>query len=90
MQRASSRLIPYRWIVCALLFFATTIKYTDRQILSFIKPILDGQLRWTNAEFGMVNSAFQGAYAISLLAPRFSPLEFSTDQIVAAAGSNSL
>jgi ACS family hexuronate transporter-like MFS transporter len=58
----------FRWTVCALLFFATTINYIDRQILSLIKPILDEQLQWTNAEFGYVNSAFQGAYGISLLA----------------------
>lgn len=57
----------YRWIVCALLFFATTINYIDRQILSLIKPILDEQLHWTDSEFGMVNSAFQGAYGLSLL-----------------------
>ncbi|MCX6144853.1 MAG: MFS transporter [Ignavibacteriales bacterium] len=58
----------YRWVVCALLFFATTINYIDRQILSLIKPILDEQLKWTNEDFGLVNSAFQGAYGIGLLA----------------------
>lgn len=58
----------YRWFVCALLFFATTINYIDRQILSLIKPILDEQLKWTNEEFGYVNSAFQAAYGIGLLA----------------------
>ena len=58
----------YRWVICALLFFATTINYIDRQILSLIKPILDQQLGWTNEQFGYVNSAFQGAYAIGLLA----------------------
>ena len=58
----------YRWVICALLFFATTINYIDRQILSLIKPILDQELGWTNAQFGYVNSAFQGAYAIGLLA----------------------
>ena len=57
----------YRWIICALLFFATTINYIDRQILSLLKPILDEQLYWTNEEFGIVNSAFQGAYGIGLL-----------------------
>ncbi len=61
------KLIGNRWTVCALLFFATTINYIDRQILSLLKPILDDQLHWTNAEFGMVNSAFQGAYGLSLL-----------------------
>jgi ACS family hexuronate transporter-like MFS transporter len=58
----------YRWVICALLFFATTVNYIDRQILSLLKPILDEQLKWTNEEFGYVNAAFQGAYAIGLLA----------------------
>lgn len=57
----------YRWVVCALLFFATTINYVDRQILSLLKPILDHDLGWTNEQFGYVNSAFQGAYALGLL-----------------------
>ncbi len=57
----------YRWLVCALLFFATTVNYMDRQILSLLKPILDNELKWTNAQFGMVNAAFQAAYAVGLL-----------------------
>jgi ACS family hexuronate transporter-like MFS transporter len=57
----------YRWTICALLFFATTINYIDRQILSLIKPILDEELGWTNEEFGIVNSAFQGAYGIGMV-----------------------
>jgi len=57
----------YRWIVCGMLFFATTINYMDRQILSLLKPILDSQMGWTNEQFGAVNSAFQGAYAIGSL-----------------------
>ena len=57
----------FRWVVCALLFFATTINYIDRQILSLLKPLLDDQLGWTNEQFGWVNSMFQGAYAVSYL-----------------------
>jgi ACS family hexuronate transporter-like MFS transporter len=57
----------YRWLVCGLLFFATTVNYIDRQILSLLKPILDGELKWTNEQFGQVNAAFQAAYALSLL-----------------------
>lgn len=57
----------YRWVVCALLFFATTINYVDRQILSLIKEILDKELGWSNADFGRVNGAFQGMYGIGLL-----------------------
>lgn len=57
----------FRWTICALLFVATTINYIDRQILSLIKPILDEELQWTNEQFGLVNSIFQGAYGIGLL-----------------------
>src|SRR5438876_7577343 len=57
----------YRWVVCALLFFATTINYIDRQILALIKPILDEQLHWTNEQFGYTNAFFQLSYAVSLL-----------------------
>ena len=57
----------YRWLICALLFLATSINYIDRQILSLLKPLLDEKLGWTNEQFGMVNSAFQAAYAVGLL-----------------------
>lgn len=57
----------YRWLVCALLFFATTVNYMDRQILSLLKPLLDGELKWSNEQFGMINAAFQAAYAVGLL-----------------------
>jgi ACS family hexuronate transporter-like MFS transporter len=56
-----------RWLVCALLFFATTINYVDRQIFSLCKPLLDVELGWSNEAFGRVNAAFQAAYAIGLL-----------------------
>jgi len=56
----------YRWVICSLLFFATTINYVDRQILSLLKPILDEQLGWTSTQFGMINSAFQASYGVSL------------------------
>jgi ACS family hexuronate transporter-like MFS transporter len=54
-------------MICALLFLATTINYVDRQILSLIKPILDKELGWTNEQFGLVNSVFQGFYAMGLI-----------------------
>src|SRR5581483_9075984 len=46
---------------------ATTVNYVDRQILALVKPILDEKLKWTNEDYGNVNSAFQGAYAVGLL-----------------------
>lgn len=63
-----STLGRHRWLICSLLFAATTINYMDRQILSLLKPILDQELHWTNEQFGWVNSLFQGAYALSYLA----------------------
>ena len=57
----------YRWVVCALLFFATTINYIDRQILSLVKEFLDAQFGWSKADFGLVNALFQAAYALGLL-----------------------
>src|SRR5271169_2678363 len=57
----------YRWIVCALLFLATTILYIDRQVLSLLKGTLDEEFHWTNQQFGDVTAAFQASYAIGLL-----------------------
>lgn len=55
-------------MICGLLFLATTINYIDRQILALLKPLLDTELGWTNEQYGNVNAAFQGAYAISYVA----------------------
>ena len=57
----------YRWLICSLLFLATTINYIDRQVLALIKGTLDTELGWTNAQYGDANAAFQLAYAVSLL-----------------------
>jgi ACS family hexuronate transporter-like MFS transporter len=57
----------YRWLICLLLFLATTVNYFDRQILSLLKPILDHELGWSNEEFGRVNAAFQLMYALGFL-----------------------
>jgi MFS transporter, ACS family, hexuronate transporter len=56
----------YRWLICGLLFLATTVNYIDRQVLALIKSTLDTELGWTNADYGAANSWFQGAYAVSL------------------------
>ncbi len=56
----------FRWMILFMLFAATTINYLDRQILSILKPVLDGEFGWTDAEYGMVMSFFQASYAIGL------------------------
>ena len=67
-QGSAQAVSKHRWVILALLFFATTINYIDRSILSLIKPeYLDKELGWTNTQYGYVNSAFQFAYALGLL-----------------------
>ena len=66
-EAPAGRVGNYRWVVCALLFFATTVNYIDRQILALIKEFLDAELGWSNETFGWVNGAFQLAYAVGLL-----------------------
>jgi ACS family hexuronate transporter-like MFS transporter len=57
----------YRWTICALLFFATTINYIDRQILGLLAPLLQSEIKWSESEYGLIVTAFQGAYALGLL-----------------------
>jgi ACS family hexuronate transporter-like MFS transporter len=57
----------YRWRICALLLFATTINYMDRQVLGVLAPDLQARLGWTEIEYGYIVTAFQAAYAIGLL-----------------------
>ncbi|MCX6551146.1 MAG: MFS transporter [Acidobacteria bacterium] len=66
MSDSETAIGKYRWVICALIFLATTINYIDRQILALIKEFLDRELGWTNEQFGLVNSAFQAAYAVGL------------------------
>jgi ACS family hexuronate transporter-like MFS transporter len=57
----------YRWTICALLFFATTINYMDRQILGILAPVLQAEIHWSEAQYGLIVTAFQAAYALGLL-----------------------
>ncbi|MCR8561127.1 MFS transporter [Mucilaginibacter sp. BJC16-A38] len=57
----------YRWVVVALLFFATTINYLDRQIIGLLKPTLAAQFHWTEIDYKNIVKAFTAAYAIGLL-----------------------
>ena len=54
----------YRWIICALLFFATTVNYIDRAVLGILKPMLEKDLGWTQIEYGWIVTAFQLTYAL--------------------------
>lgn len=54
----------YRWIVCGLLFFATTINYIDRQVIGLLKPTLEKEFHWTEVDYGYIVMAFAGMYAL--------------------------
>jgi ACS family hexuronate transporter-like MFS transporter len=56
-----------RWFICLLIFFATTIIYSDRQTLSLLKSTLEREIHWTDTQFAEVNACFLGAYAFGLL-----------------------
>ena len=57
----------YRWRICALLFFATTINYVDRQVLGVLAPDLGRLIGWSEIDYGYIVTAFQAAYAIGLV-----------------------
>lgn len=57
----------YRWTICSLLFFATTINYLDRSVISLLKPYLEVQFDWTESDYSDIVIAFQLAYAIGML-----------------------
>jgi ACS family hexuronate transporter-like MFS transporter len=53
----------FRWVICALLFAATTINYVDRNSLSVLKTLLEKDLNWNEADYGWIQFAFTFAYA---------------------------
>ncbi len=57
----------YRWTICALLFAATAINYIDRQMIGVLKPVLQRDLGWTEAQYADIVFWFQAAYAIGFL-----------------------
>ncbi len=63
----AARVGRYRWVICALLFFATTINYVDRAVLGVLAPTLRTQIGWNDQHYGYINSAFTLAYAIGYL-----------------------
>lgn len=57
----------YRWTICSLIFFATTINYIDRSVISFLKSTFTEQLHWTDGDYADVEITFKVFYAIGLL-----------------------
>ena len=57
----------YRWTICGLLFFATTVNYLDRQVLSLLAPDLSSEFGWSNTDYANITAVFQFVYALSML-----------------------
>ncbi|WP_028104686.1 MFS transporter [Pseudoduganella violaceinigra] len=57
----------YRWIICSLLLFATTINYLDRQVLSLLAPALSKELGWSHSDYANIAAVFQFVYAVAML-----------------------
>src|ERR1044071_8503842 len=57
----SARIGRLRWSICALLFFATTINYIDRQVIGILSKDLQAAFRWTEIDYGNIVAAFNAA-----------------------------
>lgn len=58
----------YRWVICAMLFFATTVNYLDRQVLSLTwKDFIAPEFHWTDGDYGNITAIFSIIYAVSML-----------------------
>jgi MFS transporter, ACS family, aldohexuronate transporter len=63
----TERIGKFRWVICALLFFATTINYIDRQVLGILAPDLQTEIGWSELDYGRIVIAFQASYAVMML-----------------------
>lgn len=70
---ANEKMSNFRWIICSLLFFATTVNYLDRQVLSLTwKDFIAPEFHWTDTHYGYITSTFTLIYALAnLFAGRF-------------------
>jgi ACS family hexuronate transporter-like MFS transporter len=62
------KMTNYRWVICSMLFFATTVNYLDRQVLSLTWPGFIGpEFGWTNDDYGNITAWFSILYAVCML-----------------------
>ena len=64
MQKAIGK---YRWTICGLIFFATTINYIDRSVISFLKSTFTTDLGWTDGDYANVEITFKVFYALGMI-----------------------
>jgi ACS family hexuronate transporter-like MFS transporter len=63
----SEKMTRYRWTICSLIFFATTINYLDRAVISLLKSTLSAEFHWSETDYADIVIVFQLCYAFGLL-----------------------
>lgn len=64
----TNKMTNYRWVICSMLFFATTVNYMDRQVLSLTwKDFIAPEFHWTNSTYGDITAWFSVFYAVAML-----------------------
>ena len=64
----TSKMTNFRWVICAMLFFATTVNYMDRQVLSLTwKDFIAPEFHWTDSDYGTITGLFSIFYAFACL-----------------------
>ena len=64
----TTKMTNYRWVICAMLFFATTVNYMDRQVLSLTwKDFIAPEFHWTDSDYGTITGVFSVLYAVFCL-----------------------
>ncbi|MFM2082499.1 MAG: hypothetical protein RL380_1190 [Verrucomicrobiota bacterium] len=72
MSTSEKIITRFRWVICALLFFACVVNYMDRQVLGLLKPKLTEIFHWSEKDYGLIAICFQASYAVGQVA--FGPL----------------
>ncbi len=67
METKQTKMTNSRWVIVTLLFFATTVNYLDRQVLSLLQPLLAEEFHWTDNDYGTITAIFSLVYAFSML-----------------------
>lgn len=57
----------FRWVICGLLFYATTVNYIDRSTLNTLEPTLRDAIHWRPYQYGLINAVFSLAYGLGFL-----------------------
>src|SRR5262249_23292025 len=61
IEEGTTRVGNYRWLICALLFFAATVNYVDRQVIGILKPALAKEFNWSETDYSWIVFSFQTA-----------------------------